>query len=382
MEKDFSKTENIVAHLGDDYTKFLGAVVPPIFQTSLFTRKEASMGYVYTRVNNPTTEVAEKKIAELEKGHKAYCFSSGMAAITASLMNTLSAGDHVVCVSSVYLPVRVFMEHTLSRYGIFCDFVEGTRSEDFEAAVKPNTKLFYLESPSSNIFLMQDIAAVSEVAHARGIRVIIDNTWATPCFQNPLALGADVVVHSASKYLGGHSDIVGGVLITKDPALEAVGAEERSMYGACMDPHQSWLLTRSLRTLPLRMEQHQKNGLKVAKFLESHPKVSKVLYPGLESNPQYALGKKQMSGYSGLMGFTLKTKDPSRIIPALKHLKYFEEGPSWGGFESLFNGSSIGSDAAMKQKFGWPDNLVRVSIGLENGDSIIEDLDNALSLLK
>ncbi len=374
------KAPNTVAHLGDDYTKYLGAVVPPIFENTLFTRKEQSFGFVYTRIDNPTVKITEQKIARLEHGSRALLFASGMAAITASLMATLSAGDHVVCVRSVYFPVRAFFDNTLNRYGITADYVRGDNLDEFEAAIKPNTKLFYIESPSSNIFLVQDIPAICELAHSKGIRVIIDNTWATPYFQNPLELGVDVVVHSASKYLGGHSDIIAGTIVTKQPEYEHFGSGERANFGACVDPFKAWLLTRSLRSFPLRMEQHQKNGMKVAKFLESHPMIERVYYPGLESNPYHALAEKQMHGYSGLMSFIAKAP-LDNVMHAMKTLQYFEEGPSWGGYESLFNCPG-GGDEAHRALSDIPAGLIRISIGLEDADSLCADLDNALNTLK
>ena len=296
-------------------------------------------------------------------------------------MATLSSGDHAVAVRSVYLPIKGFFDNTLGpRYNIGVTYVRGDDLNEFEAAIRPNTKIIYLESPSSNIFLVQDIAAVSKLAHSKGIKVLIDNTWATPYFQNPLDLGADVVMHSASKYLGGHSDIIAGALITKDPDLSKFGWEERTTYGACVDPMKAWLLTRSLRSFPLRMEQHCKNGLKVAKFLEQHPMIERVYYPGLESDPGYKLGKKQMRGYCGLMSFIAKAPK-EKVLAALKSLQYFEEGPSWGGYESLFNFPGSGEPEKLAE-IDIPDGLFRISIGLEDADSLCADLDSALNSLK
>ncbi|MBQ3072226.1 MAG: PLP-dependent transferase [Oscillospiraceae bacterium] len=379
-EKDYTKELNVVEHLGDDYTRFLGAIVPPIFQNSLFTRKEDSFGYNYTRVSNPTIEIAEKKIAQLEHGNRALLFSSGMAAITATLMYFLKAGDHVVAVKSIYGPVRGFLTGYLGAYGISADYVRGDRLEDFEAAIKPNTKLIYLESPSSNLFIVQDIKAICELAHSRGIRVAIDGTWATPIFQKPLELGCDVVIHSASKYLGGHSDIIGGVVVTKDPELERCAWGERCNYGANADPHAAWLLIRSLRTLPLRMKQHSENGMKVARMLEQHPNVQQVFYPGLESSPYHELACKQMTGFTGVMSFLPKSPF-GKTVSEMKKLKYFEEGPSWGGFESLFNGPG-GASEEERARTETPAGLIRISVGLEDGDSLCQDLSDVLDHCK
>lgn len=380
MSKDYSKTDNTVSHLGDDYTQYLGAVVPPIFENTLFTRKEKSFGYAYTRIDNPTVRVTEQKIARLEHGTHALIFASGMAAITASLMASLSAGDHVIAVRSIYGPVHAFLTDTLSRYGVSSDFVHGDSVEEFEKAAKPSTKVIYLESPSSNVFKVQDIRAISAFAHSKGIRVIIDNTWATPYFQNPLDLGADVTVHSASKYLGGHSDIIAGALVTKDPELASFGAAERANFGACVDPFKAWLLTRSLRTFPLRMEKHSKNAMAVAKFLSSHPMVERVFYPGLESDRYHELAVSQMSGFSGLMSFVAKAPLPE-VMKAMKSLQYFEEGPSWGGYESLFNSPGAAPAEALEKADLVP-GMIRISVGLEDADSLCADLDNALNSLK
>lgn len=380
MGKDFTNIENTVAHFGDDYSQYLGAVVPPIFENSLFTRKEHSYGYTYTRIDNPTVKVAEQKIAQLENGTHALLFASGMAAITATLMASLKSGDHIVGVKSMYYPVQAFINDTLGKYGITGTFVHGDKLEEFEAAIRPNTKLIYLESPSSNIFLVQDVPAICELAHSKGIMVAIDGTWATPCFQNPLDLGADVVVHSATKYLGGHSDVIAGVVVTKKSEYANFGAAERANFGACVDPFKAWLLTRSLRTLPLRMQQHQRNGMAVAKFLHDHPMVEKVFYPGLPDDPGHALAEKQLSGYSGVMSFIPKAEN-SKVISALKTLQYFEEGPSWGGFESLFNNPG-GADDAHLAATDNPKGLIRISVGLEDADCLCADLDNALNSLK
>ncbi|WP_202914458.1 trans-sulfuration enzyme family protein [Paenibacillus antri] len=373
--------EDICAHLGDDYDRFLGAVVPPIFQNSLFTRKTVNHGYTYTRVTNPTTEIAEKKIAALEEGEEAKCFASGMAAITSALLHALEQGSHVICPKSVYTPTRGFLETYLTRFGVEATFVESESVEAFEREIRPNTKVIFLESPVSNLFSLQDLGELSRLARAHNITTIIDNTWATPMYQNPIRFGIDLVVHSASKYLGGHSDIVGGVVIGRKETMTEMMHRERGMLGGIMDPHQSWLLLRGLRTLPIRMRQHQENGMKVAKFLEEHPAVERVYYPGLPSHPQYELGRKQMTGYSGLMSFVPKGND-EQIWAFIKSLRFFEEGPSWGGFESLINSPGIGISEESSGRTGIPSGLVRISIGLEQVDSLIDDLDRGLRSMK
>lgn len=369
--------EEICTHLADDYDRYLGAIVPPLFQTTLFTRKTKQHGYTYTRVSNPTIEIAEKKLAALEEGEEALLFSSGMGAISSALMSLLSQGSHVVLPLNVYGPTKTFIEKYMARFGVESTFVSGESLEEFEAAIKPNTKVIFLESPLSNTFMLQDLSGVAALAKTCGATTIIDNTWATPLFQNPLNFGIDLVVHSASKYLGGHSDILGGVIVGDKERIQKLRHEERGLLGAVMDPHQAWLLTRGLRTLPLRVKQHQENGLRVAKFLEEHPLVERVLYPGLPSHPQYELGRKQMSGYTGLLSFVPKCPR-DKVYGIIKKLKFFEEGPSWGGFESLINSPGLWLDEETSRKHGIPPGLLRISIGLEPAESLMEDLDQAL----
>lgn len=371
------RKEDICMHLGDDYDRFSGAIVPPIFQNSLFTRMRTHHGYVYTRYANPTIEVAEKKIAALEGGEAARCFGSGMAAITAALMHALEKDTHVICPNSIYVPARVFLETYMAKFGVEVTFVSGESLDEIESAIRPNTKVIYLESPVSILFSLQDLPAVAKLAKSCGITTIIDNTWATPLFQNPLEHGIDIVVHSASKYMGGHSDIIGGALIGSKTVIDSITGNERGLYGAVMDPHQAWLLTRGLRTLPIRMKQHQESALKVAAYLESHPKVKRVLYPGLPSHPQYELGRKLMTGYSGLFSF-VPDGSQQQVHQVMKSLRHFEEGPSWGGFESLVNSPGLGIDEETSKRTGIPQGLLRISVGLEHVDTILEDLEQAL----
>ncbi|MFK7696196.1 trans-sulfuration enzyme family protein [Paenibacillus sp. HJGM_3] len=373
--------EDICSHLGDEYDRYLGAIVPPIFQNSLFTRKTTDHGYVYTRVSNPTTEVAERKIAALEEGEAAKCFSSGMGAISAAIMYWMSHGSHVVCVRSAYGPTREFLGSYLKPFGVETTFVRSGSTSDIEEALRPNTKLIFLESPSSHLFEMQDLRAVAELARAKGIATVIDNTWATPLYQNPLVYGIDMVVHSASKYLGGHSDIIGGVIVGKAADMEKIMHRERALFGSNMDPHQSWLLTRGIRTLPVRMRQHQESALQIALFLEQHPLVERVIYPGLTSHPQYELGASQMTGYSGLFSFVPRGSDQA-IHDMIGKLRFFEFGPSWGGFESLVNAPGLGISDEVSRATGIPHGLIRLSIGLEQPQTIMEDLDQALQTLK
>lgn len=381
-----SKKEDICTHLGEDYSKYMGAIVPPIYQTSLFVQPTEvnnidEQEYVYTRINNPTTEIAEKKLAALEEGGEAKCFSSGMAAISSAIMFYIEKDCHVICVQNVYGPTRDFLENYLQKFGVETTFVSGEDIEEVEKAIRKNTKLIYLESPSTFVYSMQDLEQVSKLAKAYGIATVIDNTYSTPLFQNPLKYGIDMVIHTASKYLGGHSDIVAGVIVGKKETLSQMIEKERALFGGNMDPHQAWLLIRGIRTLPVRIKQHQESAKKVADFLESHSKIQRVLYPGLKSHPQYELGKKQMTGYTGLMSFIPKG-NPDEIIKFVKNLRYFQLGCSWGGFESLVASISVGRSDEENKKNHLPNNLVRIHVGLENVETLLEDLDRGLSFIK
>jgi len=382
---DYRTKEDICTHLGDDYEKFMGAIVPPIFQNSLFVQgtdggEYGENPYIYTRVSNPTTDVAERKIAALEGGEAAKCFASGMAAITAAVMSVIEKDCHIITIANVYGPTRTFFSTYLKKFGISVTFVKGETVEEFEAALQPNTRLIYLESPSSFVFRMQDLAGVAALAKARGITTVIDNTWATPMYQNPLEFGIDLVVHTASKYLGGHSDIVAGVVVGNAERMEKIAKEERELFGGIMDPHQSWLLTRGLRTLPVRLKAHGESALKIAKFLENHDKVKRVYYPGLESHGQYDLGQRQITGYTGLLSFVVD-EDDEAILAFVKGLEMFQWGPSWGGFESLVVAPFLGKTDEELEEWCLPRGLVRIHVGLEHVDTLMADLDAGLKKL-
>lgn len=378
--------EDICTHLGEDYSRYMGAIVPPIFQNSLFVQPTEvnnifEQEYVYTRINNPTTEIAEKKLAALEEGEEAKCFSSGMAAISSAIMFYIEKDCHVICVQNVYGPTRDFLENYLRKFGVETTFVSGDDIGEIERAIRKNTKLIYLESPSTFVYSMQDQEKVSALAKAFKIATVIDNTYSTPLFQNPLKYGIDMVIHTASKYLGGHSDIVAGAIVGKSETLSQMVEKERALFGGNMDPHQAWLLIRGMRTLPVRIKQHQENGKRIAEFLEGHSKIQRVLYPGLKSHPQYELGKKQMTGYTGLMSFVPKG-NTEEIMKFVNNLKFFQLGCSWGGFESLIAPVGVGKSHEENKRNNIPDNLVRIHVGLENVDTLMEDLDRCLGFTK
>lgn len=383
QDRLYKMPEDICAHVGDDYAKFSGAIVPPIYQNSLFVQPTEANGmehgeYYYSRVSNPTVEIAERKIAALEGADGALCFASGMAAITSAILHFARAGGHIVLVGTAYGPTATFVRRYLSnRFSITHTLVSGTSIEEIEQAIRPETTLIYLESPSSCVFMMQDLDAITAIARARGIGTCIDNSYATPLHQQPLAHGVDVVVHTASKYLGGHSDIVAGVLAARREIIESIQVNERELLGGIMDPHQAWLLVRGIRTLPVRLRQHGASGRKVAAFLEQHPKIKKVFYPGSATYDQKALFDRYLTGTNGLIAF-VPNGDDAQIARFVGSLRHFQRGVSWGGFESLITPIGWSEDAG---RCGIPQHLVRIHVGLEDVDTLIEDLKKGLELL-
>ena len=373
--------EDICTHTGEDYTNYHGAMIPPIFQNSLFVQNKDHPfdpeTFVYSRMSNPTLQIAEKKLAELENAEAALVFSSGMAAISSGILSVVKTGDHILCVENVYGPTREFLEQYLSKFNISVSFIKGVYPEDFESAIQQNTQLIYLESPTSFTMHMQDLAEIAKIASKNHVFTMIDNTWATPLYQNPISLGIDLVAHTASKYLGGHSDIVAGVLAGSKKHINGIQLQERALLGAVMDHHQAWLLIRGLRTLPVRLQQHQHNALRIAEFLEQNSSIELVLYPGLKSHPQFDLGQKQMSGCSGLMSFVLKGS-ADRVDAFIQHLNVFQLACSWGGFESLVIPIGKGMEKDMREKLGIHPNLIRIHVGLENIDTLVNDLKQAL----
>lgn len=388
--------ETILAHLAEDRLSYHGAVVPPIFQNSLFTFKDWEAideafdhridRYIYSRGKNPTVKMVEEKIAVMAGGEKAQLFPSGMAAITASCMHFLEPNDHVITIKNVYGPANNLLTNYLSKkMGITTTFLSGEDVSAFAKAIKGNTKLIYLESPSSAVFSLQNISEIVQLAQKNGIKTMIDNTWATPLYQQPLTLGIDIEVHSTTKYMGGHSDLVGGVVIGKTVDVDAIFHHEYELLGMKTAPMEAWLLLRSLRTLPMRLKQHETSALKIADYLEKHPKITKVNYPGLPSHPQYELGKQQMKGYTGLLSFQLATEDIDKIKAFFNGLELFLIGVSWGGHESLIYAPAISylKELSPEQFSALGISLgdIRISVGLEHVDDLIQDLEQALAFI-
>lgn len=397
-ESDEMHFETLCAHYAEDPRKYLGAVVPPIFQNSLFTFPsyedratnyqigseefdEAAGGlsraYDYTRVTNPTTDIVERKIAALEGAEMARCFSSGMGAISAAIFSCIRAGSHVIAPQTVYGPTRQLLQEYLARFDVRVTFVDGADPEDYRGALRPETTLLYLESPSSVVMQQQDLEAVAQIAHRHGAATICDNSWASPYFQNPLRFGVDLVVHSATKYLGGHSDIVAGVVAGSFQRMRPLGMEECCLLGATLDPFAAWLLLRGLRTLPIRMERHQQNAKVLATWLQQHPAVAQVYYPGLPEEPQAHLTKKQLRGTSGLLSVRLRENTKAAAARFVNRLRYFQIGCSWGGFESLALPIALPAD-----RLGGPTGelwwFVRLHVGQEHVEDLQKDLEQAL----
>jgi cystathionine beta-lyase/cystathionine gamma-synthase len=359
-----------------------GAIHVPIYQNSLFAfesydkfdeaMKQLLDHHVYSRGNNPTVQYLEQKLADLEEAESAKCFASGMAAITSAILSVVGQGDHIVCVHQAYGPTREFLSSYLSRFGVETTFIDGSSMEQWHASVRPNTKLLYLESPTTSFFELQDLRSCAELARSIGAVTIIDNTWATPCFQNPLTMGIDLVVHSITKYIGGHSDSVGGVVLGSKKLMDRIGYTEYMLLGGIMTPQTAALVSKGLRTLPLRMQRHEGSGLQVAEYIGKQSFVSRVNHPGLPTHPQYELGLKQMSGFSSLFSF-ISHEPTERLKDWATRLKYFKIGVSWGGFESLVTVNRLGSEKDGERTA----TVVRLYVGLESPKDLIADMDQA-----
>lgn len=381
----------IINELGEERDRFYGAVSPPIFQTSNFCfpnvqamreslQHEMDIPF-YTRGHNPTVAVLRKKIAALEAAEECLVFASGSAAMAAAAMSQLKAGDHVVCVRKPYSWTKSLLLNYASRFGITHTFIDGTVNENWENAIQPNTTLFILESPNSITFEMQDIPAVAAIAKKHGITTICDNSYASPLNQQPIAMGIDIVVHSATKYIAGHSDLVAGVLATSRARAEKIFQSEFMTIGGIISPHDAWLMIRSLRTLPIRMERVASTTAQLVAFLETHPKVEKVLYPMSPSHPQYALAQKQMKRGTGQFTVLFKTEKMENVDAFCNRLKHFLLACSWGGYESLIFPTSVLYTSQNYSSTELPWNLVRFYAGLEEPQVLLDDLAQAMEAL-
>ena len=378
----------ILNELGEDRELYFNSVAPPIIQTSNFSCKtvnalreallhESEVDF-YTRGNNPTTDLLEKKVAALEGAEHALAFGSGIAAVCAAVMSQVSAGDHIVSVAKPYSWTNTLMKKYLPRFGVEVTFVDGRDATNYEKAIKPNTKVFYLETPNSFTFELQDIEAVAQIAKAHNIVTIIDNSYATPLYQSPIALGIDIVVHAATKYISGHSDTMGGIICSTHERITKIFETEYMTLGGIISPFNSWLLLRGLRTLPVRMERIAETTRKVVAYLKEHEKVQKIFFPFLETDPQYELAKKQMRNNSGQFTIQLKTENIEEIDRFCDSLQHFLMAASWGGHESLIYPTADSYNAG-NYKSELPPNLIRIYIGLEDADYLIKDLEQAFA---
>lgn len=377
-----------LTHEGENPKNYMGAVTPPIFLNSLhvfdtvkdyFDVDIFDDQYYYGRASNPTVTILEKKMAALEHGSRAVVFSAGMAACAAAILAVCHAGSHIVCIRESYGPVQHLLDEFLcKKYDISVTYVVGKEVKEFEDAIRPETSMFILESPSTLVCNVVDLEAVAKLAKAHGIKTYIDNTYSTPIFQKPLDFGIDIVMHTMTKYIGGHSDLIGGVLISKDEEFMRQIMVQRDWFGGVLGPVEAWLAIRGLRTLDVRMQRHYETTMQVAEYLEKHPKIKRVFYTGLASHPQYELARKQQSGECGLLSVEI-AGDVKNVETFCDNLKIFEKGCSWGGFESL----------AIAFTYNWSEeelkfhelnrNIVRLHCGLEGAENLISDLEQALA---
>jgi cystathionine gamma-lyase/homocysteine desulfhydrase len=371
-----------VIHAGIFGDEFTGSVSVPIYQTSTYKQEAVgkTKGYDYSRSGNPTRHALEVLIQELEHGKAGFAFGSGMAAISSVLM-LLNSGDHLVITDDVYGGTFRVIDKVFKRLGISATFVDTSVPENIENAITDKTKALYLETPTNPLLKVTDIREASKIAHQHGLLLIVDNTFATPYWQHPLDLGADIVLHSATKYIGGHSDVVAGlVAVATDELAERLYFVQNSV-GAVPGPQDAWLLVRGIKTLGLRMEQVEKNANQIAKFLEAHPKVKKVYYPGLESHPGHNLAAKQASGFGGMISFDVGDEETVNQILSKTH--FFTLAESLGAVESLISVPAKMTHASIpkprREELGITDGLIRLSVGIEDVEDLIEDLEQALS---
>ena len=369
-------------HVGQEPDPSTGAVVAPIYQTSTYVQEEMGKhkGYEYARSANPTRSALERNLARLEGGERALAFASGMAAINA-VMTLLKSGDHVICSHAVYGGVYRLFTKVLLRFGLEFSFVDTTSAAEVEKAFKKNTRLLYIETPTNPTMAVSDLREMSRLARARGVPLVVDNTFMSPYLQRPLEFGADMVVHSTTKFLNGHSDSIGGaVILNRQEDYDRLYFIQKSA-GAILGPFDCWLVLRGVKTLAVRMVQHDKNGRAIAAFLEPHKKVQRVYYPGLTSHPQHELAKKQMKGFGAMLSFELGSLAAAQRM--LRQVKVCSLGESLGGVETLISHPATMTHASVppeeRQKIGITDGLVRISVGIEDVEDLIADLDRALA---
>jgi cystathionine gamma-lyase len=375
--------ETLAIHAGQEPDPSTGAIMTPIFQTSTYVQAGVGnhKGYEYSRTGNPTRHALEANLAALEGAKHGLAFSSGCGAAT-TLLHLFDAGDHVVSSDDVYGGTYRLFTQVFSRSGLSFDFVDMTRIDQVAAAITPNTKLVWIETPTNPLLKLVDIQAVAELGHRVGAMVVVDNTFMSPYFQRPLELGADVVLHSTTKFLNGHSDVVGGAIVTNDASIHQRLAYLQNAIGAVPGPMDAWLVMRGIKTLHLRMERHEQNAKRIAGYLVEHPRVERVIYPGLPSHPQHALAKKQMRGFGGMISVVLKA-DLEQARKFVASTRLFALAESLGGVESLIEVPAAMTHASVppdvRRKIGIADGLIRLSCGVENADDLIADLEHAFA---
>ncbi|HLT71026.1 MAG TPA: cystathionine gamma-synthase [Cyclobacteriaceae bacterium] len=371
-------------HAGVTPDPSTGAIMTPIFQTSTYVQESPSRhkGYAYARGANPTRDALQKSIASLESGQFGICFSSGMGA-TDAVIKLLSPGDEVITSTDLYGGSYRMFRKIYEKFGIKFHFIDLSHAENIVPYISGKTKLFWLETPTNPLMNIIDIAACADIAKENNITVAVDNTFASPYLQNPLALGADIVMHSVTKYLGGHSDVIMGALITNDEQLYRDLAFIQNSCGAVPGPQDAFLVLRGIKTLHLRMERHCSNGKLVAEFLRNHQKVGKVYWPGFEEHPNHEIARKQMKDFGGMLSFTLKDDSTEKAFQLMETVELFSLAESLGGVESLINHPASMTHASIPQedriKSGLVDSLIRLSVGIEDSEDLLADLDQALA---
>ena len=376
-------------HLGEDiFKRFYGDVVSPIHLSTTFAKesiRDVDAGYVYSRTGNPTRDVLEIRLAALENARYALAFSSGMAAESTVLLSLLSKGDHIIAFDDLYGGTKRLFNKVMNRFGIEVSYVDLRDPNLVEENIRSSTRMIWVETPTNPLMKLADIRELSRLAHEHDILLVVDNTFASPYFQRPLELGADIVVHSVTKYIAGHSDVVGGAVMVNDDGLYEVLKFHQNAVGAILSPFDSWLVLRGIKTLALRMERHEYNASRIASYLEGHELVERVYYPGLESHPQHELAKRQMSGFGGMLSFEVRGGlDAAKKF--VESLKIFSLAESLGGVESLIEIPSIMTHASIPKeerlRTGLKENLIRVSVGIEDLDDLIDDLEDGFKELR
>jgi cystathionine beta-lyase/cystathionine gamma-synthase len=382
--RDTARFGTICVHAGQEPDPSTGAIITPIYQTSTYVQDALGKhkGYEYARTQNPTRAALEGNIAAIEGGKAAFAFASGMAA-EGAVMTLLQAGDHIVVTDNTYGGTYRLFERVLRKYQLDFTYVDTSNLGEIRRAIRPATKMLFLETPTNPVLRITDLAGACEIAHERGVVVVVDNTFASPYVQRPIGFGADLVVHSTTKFLNGHSDSVGGVVVAvRDDHVEWLRFVQNA-EGAILGPMDAWLVLRGTKTLPLRMERHNASAQILAEFLASHPKVKKVHYPGLPDHPQHALAKRQMRGFGGLISFELGSLDRARTL--LNNVRLMALAESLGGVETLISHPATMTHASVpperRQQIGLTDDMVRVSVGIEDVDDLKDDLTQALDLV-